>query len=151
MTHEPNLFSTMNSNCQTGEPSGIRLMRLMDTRLPEIIRMERKNERRVCLYGTGDYWTAFEQSAYQLCRLFASNDISMATHPEYPFPVVMVSIPDDELHAFAEHHLFCRDLPDYKEILVARIIPEQYRIWHQKAIRKFSPALAAMRSERAMP
>lgn len=134
----------MNSTRQTDEPSGIRLMRLMDTRLLEIIRKERKNERRVCLYGTGEYWTAFEQSAYQLCRLFATNDISVATHPEYPFPVVMASISDDELRAFAKQHIFCRDLPNYKEMLVPRIIPQQYRIWYQKTIRKFTPALAAM-------
>lgn len=133
----------MNSNRQIGEPSGIRLLRLMDTRLPEIIRKERKNERRVCLYGTGEYWTAFEQSAYLLCRLFPAAEVSIVTHPEEPFPVVMASISDDELRAFARQHIFCRDLPDYKEILVDRIIPEQYRIWHQKAIRKFSPALAA--------
>lgn len=121
----------------------------MDALLPEIIRKERKNERRIRLYGTGEYWTAFEQSACQLCRLFASNDISVATHPEYPFPVVMASIPDDELRAFARQHIFCRDLPDYKEILVPRIIPEQYRIWHQKTIQMFTPAIAAGQRRRA--
>ena len=134
---------------QPYESSANRLMRLMDTRLTEIIRNERRNERRVCLYGTGEYWTAFEQSAYSLSRLFPAADISITMHPEHPFPVVMASISDDELRTYGKRHIFCRDFPDHKELLVPMIIPEQYRIWHQKTIRKFGPVLAAVRERRA--
>ena len=134
---------------QPYESSANRLMRLMDTRLTEIIRKERRNERRVCLYGTGEYWTAFEQSAYSLSRLFPAADISIATHPEHPYPVVMTSISDDDLRAYGKRHIFCRDMPDYKELLVPTIIPEQYRLWYQKTTGKFGPALAAVRERRA--
>lgn len=135
----------MENGVQRYDPSASRLMRLMDTRLPEIIREEVGNEQCVRLYGTGDYWSAFEHSAYLLCQLFPTIDVSIVTHPATPFPAVMVCISDEELRAYGREHIFCRDFPDYKEFLVTAIIPERYRIWRQKAIRKFRPPLAAVR------
>ena len=73
----------MNEPRQESEPCGIRLMRLMETRLLDIIRQEHSNRNCIHLYGTGEYWTAFEQSAYLLCRIFPGNAISVITHTAY--------------------------------------------------------------------
>ena len=120
------------------EPSGIRLMRLLDTFLPRINREEWKNDTRICLYGTGEYWTAFEQSAYRLCRLFPSVATSIVMRAEFPFPVVMVCVPDSMLRAYGQRHIFHRDEPDYKELSGEKLSVERYREWHNKAIRKFT-------------
>lgn len=127
----------MNDLRQENEPCGIRLMRLMDTRLFEIIRQEHSNRDCIRLYGIGEYWAAFEQSAYLLCRIFPENETAVVTHPAYPFPVVMANIPDQALKAYSRSHIFRRDESDYKEFAVEKIAPEQYHIWHQNEVQEF--------------
>lgn len=127
----------MNELRQESEPCGIRLMRLMETRLLDIIRQEHNNWNCIHLYGTGEYWAAFEQSAYLLCRIFAENETSVVTHPAYPFPVVMANIPDRALKMYSRSHIFRRDEPDYKEFVAEEITPKQYQIWHQKEVQEF--------------
>lgn len=127
----------MNDLRQENEPCGIQLMRLMDTRLFDIIRQEHRNRNCIHLYGTGEYWAAFEQSAYLLCRAFPENEIAVVTHPAYPFPVVMANIPNRELKTYSRHHIFKRDEIDYKELVAEEITPKQYQIWHQKEVQEF--------------
>lgn len=127
----------MNDPRQETEPSGIRLMRLMDTHLFNIIRKEHENRNCICLYGTGEYWAAFEQSAYLLSRVFPGNEIAVITHPAYPFPVVMANIPDRELKDYSRRHIFKRDETDYKELVASEIVPKQYQTWHQQEVQEF--------------
>jgi len=49
-------------------PSGVRLVRLLNEHLGEIMGRERTNQNSIHLYCTGPYWVAFECSAYQLQR-----------------------------------------------------------------------------------
>ena len=76
------------------EPAWMSLKRLVETRMIEILRKEQDNKRYIRLYGTEDYWHAFEESAFQLERLFRKGETTLFSHKDYPFPVVMVSIPD---------------------------------------------------------
>ena len=119
---------------QANEPSGIRLMRLMDTRLLEIVRKEHSSEKHIHLYGTGEYWVAFEQSAYLLYRISSESIVSVVKHAAYPFPVVMASIPDEELQAYAKRHILKRDEADYKELIAPDVPAEQYRTWHRQEV-----------------
>ena len=127
----------MKKNRTTNEPSGIRLMRLMSSQLSQIINKELKNETRICLYGTGEYWTAFEKSAYMLSLLFPTSDISIVEHQEYPFPVVLASISDDELNVYGTNHIFSHESLDYKELLTLEIQDNQYWNWHQQQVVEF--------------
>lgn len=128
------------------ESSGMRMKRLMETQLPQIVRIERKNDSRICLYGTGDYWTAFERSAYRLCQLFPELDTSIVMLRDQPFPVVMASITDEALRRYAERHIFCRNTPDYKEIAAAEIPPMQYFQWHRQVLQSYLPALNTLQN-----
>lgn len=134
----------MENNRTAQEPSGIRLMRLIDTQLVQIIRKERTNETHICLYGTGEYWVAFERSAYLLCQLFPASDVSIATHPENPFPVVMAGISDAELRVYGRQHIFRRDLPDYKELVCSKAPALQYPAWHRREVQKFDEGISAV-------
>lgn len=127
----------MNDLRQENEPCGIRLMRLMDARLFDIIRQEHKNRNCIHLYGTGEYWAAFEQSAYLLCRIFPENETAVVTHTAYPFPVVMANIPDRALKVYSRSHIFRCDEADYKEFIAEEITPKQYQIWHRKEVQEF--------------
>lgn len=124
----------MNNYREKNEPCGIRLMQLMDTRLFDIIRKEHRNSNCIHLYGTGEYWAAFEQSAYLLCRIFPENETAVVTHPAYPFPVVMANIPHRALKEYSRNHIFKRDETDYKELVAAEIAPERFQIWHRQKV-----------------
>jgi hypothetical protein B2_05335 len=112
-------------------------MRLVDTRLMEIVRREQDNINSIHLYGTGEYWAGFEQSAYLLCRLFKAPAISVLTHPDYPFPVVMASIPDSELNAYVRRHPLKHDDAEYKQLIATEISAAQYSRWHRNEIQQF--------------
>lgn len=127
----------MNDYQQSNESCGIRLMRLMDTHLRDIIRKEHSNGKSIHLYGTGGHWVAFEQSAYLLCQLFSGYEISVVTHAAYPFPVVMAGIPDQDLRTYSKRHIFKRDEADYKELIASEIPPKQYQIWHRQEVQEF--------------
>lgn len=63
------------------------LMELIETCLFDIIHTEDTTGRFIRLYGAGDYWHAFEESAYQLSQLFVTHDVTYSgikfTH--FPF------------------------------------------------------------------
>ena len=73
-------------------PSGVRLVRLLNEHLGEIMGRERTNQNSIHLYCTGPYWVAFECSAYQLRRVFPDSEVTPMRLLGYPFPVVMVSL-----------------------------------------------------------
>ena len=76
-------------------PSGVRLVRLLNEHLNDIMNRERANQNSIHLYCTGPYWVAFERSAYQLRHVFPDSEITPMRLLGYPFPVVMVSVAKD--------------------------------------------------------
>ena len=93
----------MNGYNSGTEPCWMPLMELIETCLFDIIHTEDTTGRFIRLYGAGDYWHAFEESAYQLSQLFVTHDVTVLRHKVYPFPVLMVSISDDELQAYGKN------------------------------------------------
>lgn len=112
---------------------------LIETRLFDIIRTEDITGRFIRLYGAGDYWHAFEESAYQLSQLFGTHDITVLRHKVYPFPILMASISDNELQAYSKNHIFRKKVSGYRELVGMGISMKQYKEWHKKEVMKFSP------------
>ncbi|WP_229104307.1 acyltransferase [Alistipes shahii] len=104
----------MNGYNSGTEPCWMPLMELIETCLFDIIHTEDTTGRFIRLYGAGDYWHAFEESAYQLSQLFVTHDVTVLRHKVYPFPVLMVSISDDELQAYGKNHIFRKEVPCLK-------------------------------------
>ncbi|WP_165153835.1 hypothetical protein [Parabacteroides sp. ZJ-118] len=111
-------------------PSGVRLVRLLNERLAEIMDRERANRNAIHLYCTGPYWVAFERSAYQLRRAFPDSEITPMRLLGYPFPVVMVSVTDRSFRAYARKHILRRDDMDYKLLTASQLSREDYQAWH---------------------
>ena len=60
----------MENQCSSSsQPSGVRLLALLQGQWKEILRREESNVSLMHLYGTGTHWVAFERSACQLSRL----------------------------------------------------------------------------------
>lgn len=111
-------------------PSGIRLVRLLNEHLSDIMNRERTNTASIHLYCTGPYWVAFECSAYQLRRTFPDSETTPMRLFGYPFPVVMVSVTDRSLRSYARKHILRRNDKDYKQLTVPGISLEDYQEWH---------------------
>ncbi len=111
-------------------PSGLRLVRLLNEHLSEIMGRERSNRTSIHLYCTGPYWVAFEYSAYQLRRVFPDSEVTPMRLLGYPFPVVMVSVTDRSLRSYARKHILRRDDKDYKQLTVPGLSLADYREWH---------------------
>lgn len=105
----------MNGYNSGTEPCWMPLMELIETCLFDIIHTEDTTGRFIRLYGAGDYWHAFEESAYQLSQLFVTHDVTVLRHKVYPFPVLMVSISDDELQAYGKNHIFRKKVSGYRD------------------------------------
>ena len=103
------------------------LMELIETCLFDIIHTEDTTGRFIRLYGAGDYWHAFEESAYQLSQLFVTHDVTVLRHKVYPFPVLMVSISDDELQAYGKNHIFRKKVSGYRELVGIGISMKRYK------------------------
>ena len=119
------------------EPPWMSLKRQIETRMVEILRKEQGNGKYIRLYGAGEYWHAFEESAFQLERLLRKGETTLLSHKNYPFPVVMVSILDSELRTYIRQHIPVCDRLDYKKLLVAELSVAEYRAWHENAVKEF--------------
>lgn len=115
-------------------PSGIRLMTLLKGHLAEIMDCERANRTSIHLYCTGPYWVAFEHSAYQLHLTRLCSEVTPMRLYAYPFPIVMVSVTDRSLRAYARKHILRKDETDYKVLTVAGFSLADYREWHKSEV-----------------
>lgn len=113
------------------------LKHLVETRMDEILRKEQDNRKYVRLYGAGEYWHAFEESAFQLSLIFKNGEAALFKHKDYPSPVVMASIPDKELRAYIRQHILVCDKPDYRELSVPELSAAAYRSWHERTMQEF--------------
>ncbi len=123
------------------EPSGVRLMRLINTRSLEIAKRENRNDSKMCLYGTGGYWTGFERSAYFLSRIFPGLESFMVRNPDYPYAIVGMSISDTQLKQYMNTHGASHQLIDYVEFDIIPCKPQDYSKWHNKKVKYFTDAI----------
>ena len=111
------------------------MIMLLQGHLREILRREREGRSLIHVYCTGDYWVAFERSGYGLLRLFPNAESTPMRLECYPFPLVVVSVTDAELRAYARRHLFERRGDDYGCLAMPAHAQIGYRIWHRQETR----------------
>ena len=109
-------------------------MALLNEHLGDIMSRERTNTASIHLYCTGPYWVAFECSGYQLRRAFPDSEVTPMRLFGYPFPVVMVSVTDRSLRAYARKHILRRDDKDYKQLTVPGFSLSDYQGWHKREV-----------------
>ncbi len=132
----------MRTSDYSDEPCGLRLVRLINTQSLDIARREFKNEERMCLYGTGGYWTAFERSAYFLSRIFPDLEAFVVNNPDYPFAIVGLSVTDKKLKQYMKTNVAHRHYVDYLEFVVNPCQSQEYGGWHTKKVSDFKEAFA---------
>ena len=123
------------------EPCGIRLVRLINAHSLEIARRELQNTNKMCLYGTGTYWTGFEHSAYFLSKLFPKAEPFIVNNPNTPFTIVGVSVSVKDFNKYKITHTAIHKKEDYIEYEVDPFIPSEYRRWHLRKINGFKEVI----------
>ncbi len=115
------------------EPLWMRLQNLMETQHVKILNREKNNECHAYLYDAGEYYIAFEHSAWQLCRLFPQSEISILYLKAYPFPIVMASVSYQYVQPYFRQHIV-RTFKDYTILLTSTIPSDQYCQWHRDVV-----------------
>lgn len=111
-------------------PSGVRLVRLLNGHLREILGRERPGSAMAHLYCTGPYWVAFDRSAYRLRRSIPDSEVVPMRLLACPFPVVMVSVSDRSLRAYAGGSIPDGDETEHLELPLPVYPEADYRAWH---------------------
>lgn len=106
---------------------------LLKNRLSDILFQEAENDKYIYLYLADGYWTAFEKSAYRLCRIYGSSMLLPMRLTFAPFPFVTASIMQDSLHT-ALSGLMCRRRSRSERIYLAGKDANiaDYQKWHDK-------------------
>ena len=113
--------------------SGLRLQSLLQKEIQTILQQELDNESAILLYSTGSHWVAFEHSVYQLCRRTPEADLTPFFFDNYPFPVLMASIPVMDLGE--------KGLKEKMTLAAPKLNMRQYRAWHRREMKEFEDIL----------
>ena len=109
------------------------LNRLLTKELDNILKRERHNEDTVHLYSMGEYWTAFERSAYLLDQLSSAEPLVIYLE-EYPFPIVMCAAHDREVSALCRKGKSLTMNMNYRQLLSRPIDSKGYAAWYKRHI-----------------
>lgn len=114
------------------ETSWQRLKTLLENHHKDILKREASGRGDfIYLYDTGDYWVAFERSAFMLRRIFPESDIVVLHLKTWLFPVVMVSVADRDFRKYSRIHTARPMGPDRRVLPGGTVSPEQYTRWHK--------------------
>lgn len=123
--------------CTSGygnEAGGIRLLRLINTQSVEIAKRELENGDRMCLYCTGQYWVAFEHSAYFLKQFFPKAEVFTICNPNYPFTIIATCVTVRTFNRYMLNHTAICRRDDYVEFSVSPLVTRQYGDWHARNV-----------------
>lgn len=107
-----------------------RLQVLLSTELSAILAQEQRNENRVNLYSVGEYWAAFEKSAYLLEQMTCCGDSPMTLHVNgYPFPIVMLNVHYRRVDEMCKKHVVAKREAEFLQFLTHPIDVASYNRW----------------------
>ncbi len=120
---------------QNIDPISMRVLKMIETQHIKILEREKDNECHAYLYDFGNFWIAFEQSAWQLCRLFPQSCASVIHSKICPFPIVMSSVSDTCIQSYFRKHIV-RTFRDHTILLTSAIPSDQYSRWHRDVVNR---------------
>lgn len=111
----------------------MQLQNLIETQHVKILNREKDNERYAYLYDASENYIAFEQSAWQLCRLFPQADVAILYLKMYSFPIVMASVSYQDIQPYFRRYIV-RTFKDHTILLTSSIPSDQYCQWHRDVV-----------------
>ena len=99
-----------------------------------LLSRERDGRRRIYLYDMGDWWVSFERSACRLCGLFPGCDTTVLRLYDRPYPLVMASVSDRSLRAYARRHPLQRVSTGCLSLPCGELSPARYASWRRQIL-----------------
>ena len=100
-----------------------------------IMKRESDNENCVHLYGVGQYWAAFDKSAYLLEQMTNGESGMTILHlKDYPFPVLMHCVHYDKVKDLCRKHVMAKRGVEYLQFLTHPIDSESYKQWYRELV-----------------
>ena len=121
--------ATTNATVTTYE----RINALLEKEMQHILRQESQNENRIHLYDVGEYWVAFEKSAYLLEQLVPKEEHPIVLYmKDHPFPIVMQSSHYLRVKELCSHHALAKKGMNRLQLLTQPIEKRAYQKWYKK-------------------
>lgn len=112
-----------------------RINSLLTTDLEKIVGQEMHNENRVNLYDVGEYWVAFEKSAYLLEQIVDDDNQSLVLYVKnYPFPVVMRSAHYHKVKDMCRKHIMTKRNMEQLQFITHPIDENSYAQWYHRLV-----------------
>lgn len=108
---------------------------LFDAKLSTILKQERHNDNKVNLYSVGEYWAAFEKSAYLLGEMLHDDTPPVVLYiKEYPFPIVMQSLPHRLVDDMCRKHPMSRKTMEFLQFATQPTDEVAYKEWYREQV-----------------
>lgn len=108
---------------------------LLATQLKKILKSELHNQDRMNVYCVGEYWAAFDKSAYILNQLAPSSVESMPLNVKgYPFPLVMSYVYYPIIDAMCRNQAMSKRNMDYIQFMTDKIDRSSYDRWYDEVV-----------------
>ncbi|MBR3896424.1 MAG: hypothetical protein IKJ42_05320 [Bacteroidaceae bacterium] len=125
----------MSPTHNTGNAMLVRLKVLLTTELKKILSQEAHNDNHIHLYEAGEYWVAFEKSAYQLGQLTDDAERTMVLRVKnHPFPIIMRSIHYKRLDDVCHKHIIVKKSLDYLQLVAHPVDRKSYGKWYSELL-----------------
>ena len=125
----------MNTAHHTGNNTLHRVASLLDSDLQKILKKEIHNNDRIHLYDVGEYWVAFEKSAYMLEKMTDAGEKPLVLYlKSYPFPIVMRSIHYLKVNDMCKKHIMAKRQLEYLQFLTKQTDDASYRKWYREYV-----------------
>lgn len=109
-----------------------RINALLEKEMQDILRQEMQNENRIHLYDVGEYWVAFEKSAYLLEQLVPKEEQPVVLYMEnHPFPIVMQSSHYLRVRELCRRQVLAKKGTDRLQFLTKPIETASYKKWYR--------------------
>ncbi len=105
---------------------------LLETMLPEIIRHETETTSTIHLYHTGDYWVAFNMSAYLLTETGMPCDTSAMQIPALPSPLIIAYTTTTVVDTLLDKDNTSEGSCEYKAITAQVASMQSYKEWYRE-------------------
>ena len=132
----------MIASSQSKQP-GVLLMELIEGNIQDILREEDTNVHDIHLYRIGNYWAAFEKSAYMLNILCRNAWIFPIKVAGISSTIVMVSIEHERLERDFKGTKLLKD-DNHGRVYKRQTILDNsnYQLWHDKEIEEIMMAVS---------
>ena len=110
-----------------------RINSLLEAHLQHILQEEQQNLNRINLYDVGEYWVAFERSAYLLEQMAPKEEKPVVLYmKQHPFPIVMHSSHHLRVKELCRQHALSKRSIDRLQFTTQPLDTASYRQWYNK-------------------